>query len=190
MKKAFCLLLCLLMLFCSACAEELPVTDPDTEFQSKMIADSFYTSGGDTYNTYVRIEAAAQQESAPVSSLSATIYNDTDYILVFNFHLDKGYSWEKWNGERWIAYSHEGETGEGVSPERAPLYPGPHYIMPHSSHARTDDFSAHPLEAGLYRLRMEYKLTNETKDFSKGFATPGVPCVVEVCLTVSAETSL
>ena len=184
MKRYLCFLLCLLMLFCVSCQKE-EAPDPTADFVSQMREDSFYTSDGDTCNTYVRIEAAAQEASTPVTSLSATIYNDTDYILVFKFHLDEGYSWEKWNGTKWVAYSRESEEGERVSLDRTPLYPGPHYIMPHSSHVRTEDFSAHPLEEGLYRLRMEYKLTNETKNFSQGFATPGVLCVAEVYLTVS-----
>ncbi len=187
MKRFLCLLLCFLILLCCACKkEEEPNTDPNTEFMSEMRADSFYTSDGSTYNTYVGIEAIPQEQTAPVTSLKTKICNDTDYILQFNFDLDAFYEWEKWEDGKWVIYSRQLGTNEsGVDLDRASLYPGPHYIMPHSAHTRTDDFNGHPLEAGLYRLRIEYKLTNETKKFADGFhRTPGVLCMAETYFSI------
>ncbi len=187
MKKFLCLLLCFLMLFCIGCKkEEEPNTDANTDFKSEMRADSFYTSDGTTYNIYVGIEVTPQEATAPITSLKAKIYNNTDYILQFNLDLDAFYEWEKWEDGKWVVYSRRVGTDESsIELDRAPLFPGPHYIMPHSAHTRTDDFSEHPLEAGLYRLRIEYKLTNETKKFADGFhRTPGVLCMAEAYLTV------
>ena len=187
MKRRICLLLCLLMLFCVSCQkEETPDTDNGADFVSEMSADSFYTSEGATYNVFVEMAVAAQEQIAPVTFLEAQICNNTDFIIVFNFDLDDGYKWEVWKDEKWVAYSNRIESNEsGIKAEAVSMSPGPHYIMPRSSYTRMDDFSERPLEAGLYRLRINYKLTNEKRDFSQGFRTPGVPCVAEVYLTVA-----
>ena len=190
MKRLPILLLCFLLLFCIGCKKEETPQDPsETEFQSVMPASSFYVlNDTDVYNTFVRIEATPQEQTAPVTALTTKICNDTDFILQFNFDLDAFYEWEKWEGGKWVTYSHQVGSNElDIELNRATLYPGPHYIMPHSAHTRTEDFSDHPLEAGLYRLRIEYKLTNETKKFADGFhQTPGVLCVVEGYVTVEA----
>ncbi len=186
MKRAACLFLCLLMLFCSACKEEKNINGEG--FKSAMQEDSFYSYADDNtlYNIFVKIEANTQDKTAPVTSLETKICNDTDYILQFNFDLNAFYEWEKWEDGKWKTYDRsDGTDKSDIVLDRAPLYPGPHYIMPHSAHTRTDDFSGHPLEAGLYRLRIEYKLTNETKKFADGFhLTPGVLCVAEAYLTI------
>ncbi len=193
MKSMLCLLLCLSILLCVGCQRtEEPEAPAETEFQSAMREDSFYSYADDSalYNIFVKIEATPQETTAPVTSLKTKICNDTDYILQFNFDLDAFYEWEKWDNGKWKTYNRsDGTDKNGVTLNRATLYPGPHYIMPHSAHTRTDDFTGHPLEAGLYRLRIEYKLTNETKRFADGFhRTPGVLCVAEGYLVVEAAS--
>ena len=63
MKKALCLLFCLLLFFCSACQKEefpekpnadVPPT-PSEEFVPEIDADSFYTYDGNLHNTYVNL---------------------------------------------------------------------------------------------------------------------------------------
>ena len=192
MKSMLCLLLCLSILLCVGCQRtEEPEAPAETEFQSAMPASSFYVlNDTDVYNTFVGIEITPQEHTAPVTSFTTKIYNDTDYILQFNIYLDP-YKWEKWKDGQWgNIYSDQTQESESsIDIGLQDIFVGPYYLMPHSAYTRTEDFARHPLEAGLYRLRIEYKLTNETKRFADGFhRTPGVLCVAEGYLVVEAAS--
>ena len=187
MKKFLCLFLCFLLLFCSACKKEEIPESPNTddsptsaqEFVPEISADSFYTYDGDTHNIYVNVALTTKKLTAPVTELSFELKNDTDYFVLFKEETSKGYTWEKWEDGKWKAFTKYTGTGmnnlEEISKHDE--------LPPHTTATRTENFII-PLEAGVYRLRKVYRLTNEKVRKPLLIGAPGIECVAETYFSV------
>lgn len=178
MKRIACLFLCLLMLFSFGCKKEETPAPPNPfleEFVPKISADSFYTYDGDLHNSYVSLTLATTELTAPVTTLSFELRNDSDYtfFLVEQLHP---VIWEKWENGRWRSFYAPYDT-------RSELDASFQQVLPHKVRARTDDFTPSSLDAGVYRLRIEYTLTNEKGKVHNQFV-PGVECVAETYFTI------
>ena len=178
MKRVLCLFLCLLILFCIGCKKEETPTPPNSfleEFVPEISADSFYTYDGDLHNIYVNLTLTTTELTAPVTTLSFELRNDSDYTF---FLLEQLHPviWEKWENGRWRSFYAPYDT-------RSELDASFQQVLPHKVRARTDDFTPSSLDVGVYRLRIEYTLTNEKGKVHNQFV-PGVECVVETYFTI------
>ncbi len=189
MKKIFCLLLCLLFLFCSACQkEDLPEKpnadvppSPPEEFVPEIDADSFYSYDGDLHNTYVTLTLTEGDLTAPVTTLSFEIKNNSDYYLNFTDSITQGHTWERWENGNWVSFTVYTGSGKTEWEELSKKI----VLEPHKTYSCTEKFAV-PLEAGVYRLRKEYKLTN-AKEKTEPFiieSIPGIKCVAEAYFSV------
>ena len=177
MKKVFCLLLCALMLFCSACNEE---KEPNENLATGIREDSFYTADGNTHNVYITLTMTTTELVAPVTTLSAELKNDSDYVIIREGDSYE-FSWEKWENGKWKRFnstSHPGEDKEEIWMCSR--------ISPHSSYTRTNDFIKSPLEAGIYRLRIEYDMTSDKEIRHTGgdYHYTHLGCTAEVYFTI------
>ena len=192
MKRILCLLLCLLLLFSIGCKEEEPAKTPpnapddDTsddsapveEFVPEISADSFYTYDGDLHNVYVSLTLTTTELTAPVTTLSFEIKNDTDYIILFK-PTQGAYVWERWENGGWTSFTKYTGTGTVNRDETSDM----DILSPRMTVTRTENFPI-PLEAGIYRLRRQYRLTNEKEWISFIIGAPGIECVVETYFTI------
>lgn len=162
MKRILCLLLCLLILFCIGCQKE------EVAYNS----GAFYTSAGNIYNTHVRITLPEQNLTAPLTSLTVEIHNDTDFSIWLITDLDDE-PWRKWADGEWHVHPWYG----GIDIDRYML---PHEITPHSTYTHTEDFSDAPWEVGIYRLCAEFRVPTVPQ------APPrtGTFCVAETYLVI------
>ena len=194
MKKILCLLLCLLLFFCSACQkEELPEKPnadvpptPSEEFVPEIDADSFYTYDGDLHNIYVNVALTAKELTSPVTTLSFELKNDSDYFVDFTDEIAHGHTWEKWENGIWVSFTVYTGSGKTEWEETSKKI----VLGPHKTYSCTEKFAI-PLEAGVYRLRKKYRLTN-AKEKPKPFiieGIPGVQCVTEAYFSVSPTPS-
>ena len=175
MKKALCLLLCLLMLFCIGCQKE-EVPEP------QLNQGTFYTSVGITYNTHIRTVLTTQELVAPVTSLTVEIQNDTDYIVQILDDPAK-FKWEKWEDDEWVAVTHYADDEIVIDIERGFLYIP---INPREKLVETSDFSKRPLEPGTYRLQVNVSITNKNEELPL-FDFPlikGTRCITDVYFTI------
>ena len=189
MKRVLSLLVCFLLLFSCACKkEEAPApsepdaspnpTENEKEFLPEISADSFYTYDGDLHNIYVNIALTTKELTAPVTTLSFELKNETDYYLDFPAELVHGHTWEKWENGKWSAFTKYNGAEKGTSEVSMKIIP-----KPHSTYTRTEEFAV-PLNAGVYRLRMEYRLTNEKEEPFIIEGVPGIQCVAETYFTI------
>ena len=187
MKRIACLLLCLLLLFCVGCKTE---EAPDPEIGSRFV------SGGDVYNTHIRLRLvteelkapakAVSELRAPVNSLTFEIQNDTDYYVNLG-HLSKWFC-EKWENGEWIIvpapYIIVDRDILG-SPKLLNDWVKPHSTETFTKHIVPDDPSSQgalndrqPLSEGVYRMKHTVLLTKEQ-------TTGGTEYTVEVYFTVA-----
>ena len=150
MKRIVCLFLCFLLLFCGCRPES---AEPDLSLNK----GTFYTSAGNSYNTDIRLVLTAQELTSPVTSLSAELQNDTDYVILIRSDPEK-YPWEKWEDGQWVKVKHTTVTNGGIDADAAFLYAS---LLPHSTRSSTNNFVK--LDAGVYRLRVRVDVTNETE---------------------------
>jgi hypothetical protein len=187
MKRLPILLLCFLLLFCIGCQKE---EKADPELGSR------YVSGGDVYNTHIRLRLVTEELEAPktvvselrapVNSLTFEIQNDTDY------YVNLGRLASEWSCEKW-------ENGEWVIMPEAHVYTIPDvqqsakfkyvWLEPHSKKTFTEDYvlddpsaivskNAHHLTEGVYRMKHTVLLTKEQ-------TTGGEEYTVEVYFAVA-----
>ncbi len=187
MKKIACLFLCFLILCCCSCKEEEISQKPNTnvpqnppeEFVPEMSEDSFYTYDGDIHNTHITLALVTSDLTAPIQSLTFDMKNDSDYSIVFTDEISSGYIWEKWENGKWNSFNKYTGSQELIRNEMIARY---ETLSPHTAVTRTESFATF-LDVGTYRLRKNYKLTNEKGGFiSKD--TPGIACVAEIYFSV------
>lgn len=186
MKRILCLLLCLLILFCISCKQE----EPAPELGAK------YVSGGDVYNTHIRIRLITEELAppktvvselrAPVNSLEFEIQNDTDYYVNLG-KLSSGWSCEKWENGEWVIMPEAHiYVNSDVQQSAKNAYD---WIEPHSKKVFSEDYvlddpsalvskNAQPLTEGVYRMKNTVLLT-ETQ------TTGGTEYTVEVYFAVA-----
>ncbi len=188
MKRVACLFLCFLLLFIGCQKEELPKTPakapgddtpedsaPTEEFVPEIEANSFYTYDGDLHNVYVNLTLTTTELTAPVSELSFELRNDSEYYIYFLDSITQGYKWELWENGAWKAFVKDPwNTNEIAINEQLTGYMAVN---------RTENFTI-PLEAGVYRLRLRYWLTNEKTEPQIVGGAPGIECVVETYFTI------
>ncbi len=192
MKRVACLFLCFLVMFCVACKEEeIPKTPakapddtsedstPTEEFVPEISADSFYTYDGDLHNVYVSLTLTTTELTAPVTTLSFEIKNDTNYIIIFTKPTQGGYVWERWENGGWTSFTKYTGTGTVNRDETSDM----DILSPRMTVTRTENFPI-PLEAGIYRLRRQYRLTNEKEWISFIIGAPGIECITETYFTI------
>lgn len=185
MKRIAYLLLSILMLICCSCnAEENSTPQNGNTPDAGIRADSFYTMEGNTYNYYVNIVITSENLNVPATSLSAEIKNDTDYVIMTAVHPDIC-EWEKWENGKWISFF--APTVEIADREKKYGYVS---IVPHGTHIRTDDFSKRPLEAGVYRLRIKYYMTNDKEILlPNNYNITYPPCIAEAYFFVAPAST-
>lgn len=159
MKKFFCLLLCLLLLCCACHKEEKPEVG------------TLYTSGGNTYNTHIRMVLTTEKLTAPVSSLTVEIQNDTDYVLHLGVFDD--WEWETWENGRWGTVVQE-EVKADI------LYTD--IVNAQDAKSYTEHFG-NPLGAGIYRLQKNILV--KPKTLSSPDAKDAFECMMEIYFTVT-----
>ena len=192
MKRVFCLLLCLLMLFCLGCSKE----DPSKDDPSEPELGSRYVSAGNVCNTHIRLRLvteelkapakAVSELRAPVSSLTFELQNDTDYFVNLG-HISE-WICEKWERDEWVTVPPAYVTvHRAILGSPAIVYD---WVKPHSTeiftrHIVPDDPSAQgafkdrePLSEGVYRMKHTVLLTKEQ-------TTGGTEYTVEVYFTVA-----
>lgn len=187
MKRITWLVLCFLLLFCIGCKKEEPAQKTITEFTvnsaslfvPKISEDSFYTYDGDTHNIYVNLTLTTSDLMAPVHSLTFEMKNDSDYSIVFTDEISSGYVWEKWENGKWNSFNKYTGSQELIRIETIAMY---ETLSPHTAVTRTESFATF-LDVGTYRLRKNYKLTNEKGGFISR-DTPGIACVAEIYFSV------
>ena len=188
MKKLLCLFLCLLLLFCLACQKEGPPAKtsddvPPThteEFVPEIGADSFYTYDGDLHNTYVSLTLAEGDLTAPVTTLYFEIKNNSDYYLDFTDSITQDHTWERWENGNWVSFNKYTGSGKTEWEEVSKKI----VLAPHKTYSCTEEFVI-PLEAGVYRLRKQYRLTNEKEEPHNIVFVPGIQCVTEAYFFIS-----
>ena len=179
MKKALCLLLCLLMLFCVGCKEEEP--------ELQLNKGDFYTSAGKTYNTDIRLILTTQDLTAPHSSeLAFELQNDTDYFLKVWIDTEK-LTLKKWTGKVWEIVERPPTREEEQNIDLSIQYLGT-IIQPHGTYSIAKKFGKNPLDAGVYRLSLSITVSDMTvynypvdpmeKDWK------GTNCVAEIYFTI------
>ena len=187
MKRIACLLLCLLLLFCVGCKT---AEAPDPEIGSRFV------SGGDVYNTHIRLRLVteelkppknvASELRAPVSSLTFEIQNDTDYFVNLG-HISE-WLCEKWENGEWITVPSPYVIVDRDilgSPKLLNDWVKPHSTETFTKHIVPDDPSSQgalndrqPLSEGVYRMKHTVLLTKEQ-------TTGGTEYTVEVYFTVA-----
>ncbi len=175
MKRFLCLLLCFLLLFCIGCKKEEPAP--------QLSKGTFYTSAGNSYNTDIRLVLTAQELTSPVTSLSAELQNDTDYVILIRSDPEK-YPWEKWEDGQWVKVKHPTVTNGGIDADAAFLYAS---LLPHSTRSSTNNFDISPLDSGLYRLRVTIDVTDESevKKSESGYTiSPETRILAEMYFTI------
>ncbi len=189
MKRFLCLLLCCLLLFCSACQKEdlpekpnadVPPTPPE-EFVPEIGADTFYTYDGDIHNIYVSVSLITKELTAPVTTLSFELKNDSDYFVDFTDEIAHGHTWKKWENGKWMTFTKYTGSEKSNWTEISKKI----VLAPHETYTCTEDFAV-VLEAGVYRIRKEYRLTN-AKEKTEPFiieGIPGIKCVTEAYFSI------
>ncbi len=167
MKKILCLLLCLLLLFCIGCQkEEEPNNDENgnNEVTTNEELGTLYTSGGNTYNTHIRVRLVTETLTAPVRTLTVEVQNDTDCRVNL---LGQMVEWEceKWENGEWMP--------QPIAVSREVLYTDS--VLPKSKGTWSMTYAG-DLYEGVYRLQ---RTVNVSPTAQKSFE-----CITETYFTI------
>ena len=82
MKRLFTLLLCLAMLFCLGCSQDPPPEQDVREW------GEFTTEDGYVQNSLITAVLHTEELFAPVTELSYTLYDNTDFGIVSDYYTN------------------------------------------------------------------------------------------------------
>jgi hypothetical protein len=171
MKRILALLLVLLLLFCTfGCKEEPP---ENTEQPPKREWGEFTTEDGYVQNSLITAVLNTEELVAPVTELSYTLYDNTDFGIVSDYYTNT-------NDERThrLEICENGEwkqapTGGSLMTERGSLYvpdadPAAHRSFHYAMEMKLVGIEAmiqyRPLQPGSYRLIVSYILNTDDPD--------------------------
>ena len=163
MKRILALLLVLLLLFCTfGCKEDLPPAQKEREW------GEFYRKDGYVHNTMISAVLNTNELTAPVTELSYSLYDNTDFGIVSDYYTNtndkRTHRLEIYENGEWKEAPYGGSCMTDM---------GHHYVpdadpAAHRKFDLTMDLHQHPdyaviryapLERGAYRLIVTYSLT-------------------------------
>ena len=167
MKRLFTLLLCLAMLFALGCTQDPPPEQDVREW------GEFTTEDGYVQNSLITAVLNTEELVAPVTELSYTLYDKTDFGIAHNTYTNGN----DWRTHRLEIYKdgewQEAPTGGSCMTEMGRLYvpdadPAAHRQFDYTLKMKLVDIEAliqyRPLQPGSYRLIISYILNTDDPD--------------------------
>ncbi len=165
MKRVFALLLCITMLFAIGCQkEEAP---PEGEW------GEFYTEDGYVQNSLITAVMNTEELIAPVTELSYTLYDNTDFGVVSNYYTNgndkRTHRLEIYEDGEWkeapIGGSLMTDVGRIYVPDADPrAHRQFDYKIKLALVVVDSEIQYKPLQPGSYRLIVEYLLNTDDPD--------------------------
>ncbi len=160
-KRICILLLCLAMLFCIGCQDG----EPTGEW------GEFYNKDGYVHNTLVTAVLNTTELTAPVTELSYTLYENTDFGITVNYYNEgndhRAHRLEVYQNNEWVEAPCTGDvtTNAGALDPTPDTDPAAHrkfdLTMDLHQHQNYAVVRYAPLQSGAYRLIVTYTLSTD-----------------------------